>query len=159
MNEFVSNLGADYERIDKLYGCHLRSNDRFVDVVLLNGKSWPDRKYGIIELKGHTGDMPRLLEKIKPHIKDNSSVVVLGGCSSMYYASKCISMNVLPFTNRSIGFATHNDYVARRLHVLLGKEGLDLESAINKMNDEGRITMSKFETPISPFTQRVMAQM
>ena len=77
----------------------------------------------------------------------------------MYYTSKCVSMNVLPFTNKSIGYATHNDYVARRLHALLGKEGRDLESAIQTMKNEGPFTMSKFETPISPFTQRVMAQM
>ncbi len=130
---------------------------KYIDVIQRNKvDELPKEKYGIIQIKGHTGDM-NILEALKSYIEKNATIIILGWCNAEYFTEKVLRENGLPFTNISIGEGAHNDYVALELFNRLNKSNKNLQIIVTDLEKDSKISMKKINTPFDDITMKINA--
>ena len=147
----------DYKLSQTEYGLRYTSkndNKRFIDVILLsNIEKLSKNQYGIIQCKGHTGDMSNFISHIKNNTVENATILILGGCNSDNYVADALRLKTIPIANKSIGESTHNDYLSLQLHSLLKNN--TLPEALKILESQAPSTMKKFTTPQDDFIKKM----
>lgn len=109
--------------------------------------------FGVINLKGHGGDMSGLLEKVKSKVDPNATIVFAGGCSSNHITPNALKLKALPVTNKSIGQSAINDYFSVLIQLVVSKSKT-FEEALSEVKGMAKSNYPKFYFPTDKFTER-----
>lgn len=120
-----------------------------ITVVKENGNALDNlgKNFGMIQLRGHTQNMPSLLEKFKNHRREKT-ILSMGGCESVQFMEKVYDKNT-PIIADKMGtpaFTKHNTYM-----LIMTLDRLDISDSWDELQEEVSKISSRFrEQTIMP---------
>jgi hypothetical protein len=113
-----------------------------ITVVKENGSSLEGlgKNFGMIQLRGHTQNMPSLIEKFKNHRREKT-ILSMGGCESVQFMENVYDKNT-PIIADKMGtpaFTKHNTYM-----LMMTLDRLDISDSWDELQEEVTKISSRF---------------